>query len=236
MDVPGSTPPTLPSIFPLPRLPDNFPHTRHKSSAARMIRTFVAEPVTLTREGLIALLGRENDIDLIAATHCAEDVIPTVRELRPDVALISDAFPGQDGILIARSVHAALPLCRCAILSHTRDTRHLVHAIAAQLHGYLVHDCSAEFLRAAIRQMAVGNEVIDPRLAFRMIATKACPLTLREAEALRAAAKGFTTAEIGASLCLAGGTVRNYLSRAVAKVGARNRVDAIRIAEESGWL
>jgi len=201
-----------------------------------MIRTFVAEPVALTREGLVALLGRENDIDLIAATDRVEDVIPTVRELKPDVALISDAFPGQDGIFIARSIRAALPRCHCAILSHTRDPRHLEHAIAAQLHGYLVHDCAAEFLCAAIRQMAVGSKVIDPGLAFRMLATKACPLTLREAEALRAAAKGFTTSEIAANLCLTGGTVRNYLSRAIVKVGGRNRVDAIRIAEEAGWL
>jgi two-component system response regulator DesR len=201
-----------------------------------MIRTFVAEPVTLTREGLVALLGRENDIDLLAAAQRAEDVIPTARQLKPDVALISDAFPGQDGILTARSVCAELPRCRCAILSHTRDPRHLEHAFAAQLDGYLVHDCAAEFLCAAIRQLAVGNKVIDPGLAFRMVAIKACPLTIREAEALRAAAKGFTTTEIAAGLCLAAGTVRNYLSRAIAKVGARNRVDAIRIAEESGWL
>jgi two-component system response regulator DesR len=201
-----------------------------------MIRTFVAEPTTLTREGLIALLSREEDIELIAAVQCAEDVIPTARELRPDIALLADAFPDHDGILIARSLHTALPLCRCAILSHTCHPRHLERAIAAQVHGYLVHDCPAEFLCAAIRHMAVGNKVIDPRLAFAMVDSRACPLTLREAEALRAAAKGFTTAEIATSLCLAGGTVRNYLSRAIAKVGARNRVEAIRIADESGWL
>jgi two-component system response regulator DesR len=201
-----------------------------------MIRTFVAEPTTLTREGLVALLSREEDIELIAVVQCAEEVMPTARVLRPDVALLADAFPDHDGILIARTLHAALPRCRCAILSHTRHPRHLERAIAAQVHGYLVHDCPAEFLYAAIRQMAIGNKVIDPGLAFAMVGSRACPLTLREAEALRAAAKGFTTAEIAISLCLAAGTVRNYLSRAIAKVGARNRVEAIRIADESGWL
>ncbi|MBV9446592.1 MAG: response regulator transcription factor [Streptosporangiaceae bacterium] len=201
-----------------------------------MIRTFVAEPTTLTREGLIALLSREKDIELIAAVECAEDVIPAARELKPDVALIAGAFPDHDGILIARAMQAMLPQCRCAILSHTCQARDLERAIAAQVHGYLAHDCPAEFLCAAIRQMAVGNKIIDPRLAFIVVGSKANPLTLREMEALRVAAKGFTTAEIAEHLCLAPGTVRNYLSRAIAKVGARNRVDAIRIADESGWL
>ena len=201
-----------------------------------MIRTFVAEPTTLTREGLVALLGRENDIELIAAVQCAEEVMPTARELKPDVALLADDFPGHDGISIARSLQAEIPQCRCAILSHTGNPRDLERAIAAQVHGYLVHDCSGAFLSTAIRQMAVGNKVVDPRLAFRIVGVKACPLTLREAEALRAAAKGFTTAEIAECLCLSVGTVRNYLSRAIAKVGARNRVGAIRIADESGWL
>lgn len=201
-----------------------------------MIRTFVAEPTTLTREGLVALLGREDDIDLIAAVQCAQDVVPAAREMKPDVALLSDDFPGHDGISLARTLHAMLPQCHCAILSHTRHPRNLERAIAAQVYGYLVHDCSGEFLSAAIRQIAAGDRVIDPMLAFSIVGVKACPLTLREAEALRAAAKGFTTAEIANNLCLSVGTVRNYLSRAIAKVGARNRVDAIRIADEAGWL
>jgi two-component system response regulator DesR len=201
-----------------------------------MIRTFVAEPTTLTREGLVALLTREEDIEVIAAVEHAEEVLPAARELKPDIALLADVFPGHDGILIAETLGTILPGCRCAILSHTNHPRHLERAIAAQVHGYLVHDCPAEFLSAAIRLMAIGNKVIDPRLAFSVVGSKACPLTLREAEALRAAANGFTTAEIAANLCLTAGTVRNYLSRAIAKVGARNRVDAIRIADDSGWL
>jgi two-component system response regulator DesR len=201
-----------------------------------MIRTFVAEPTTLTREGLVALLAREADIELIAAVERAEEVLPAAGELKPDIALLADVFPDHDGIVIAETLHATLPACRCAILSHTRHPGHLERAVAAQVYGYLVHDCPAEFLCAAIRQMAAGNKVIDPELAFSMVGSKACPLTLREAEALRAAAKGFTTEEIAENLCLAAGTVRNYLSRAMTKVGGRNRVDAIRIADESGWL
>jgi two-component system response regulator DesR len=104
------------------------------------------------------------------------------------------------------------------------------------MHGCLVTDSPAGFLVEAIRQMAAGGRVLDPGLAFSVAGSRPSPLTLREAEALRAAAKGFTTTEISVSLCLTVGTVRNYLSRAIAKLGARNRVEAIRIADESGWL
>ena len=201
-----------------------------------VIRTFVAEPTTLTREGLVALLSREDDIDLIATVEHGEDVVPTARALRPDVALLAAAFPGQDGIDIARALRTVLPECRCAILSSGRRVRDLERAIAAQVHGFLVHDCPAEFLAEAIRRLAAGHTVIDSGLAPHRPGRRACPLTSREIEALHAAAQGSTTAEIAVSLCLSAGTVRNYLSRAIAKTGARNRVDAIRIAGESGWL
>lgn len=197
-----------------------------------MIRTFVAEPTTLTREGLVALLSREHDIELIATVQRAEEVVLAARALKPDVVLLAAAFPGHDGIDIARALRAALPECRCAILSSGRRLRDVQRAIAAQVHGFLVHDCPAEILTEAIRQLASGNKVIDPGPALGA----PCPLTSREAEALKAAAQGSTTAEIAASLFLTAGTVRNYLSRAIAKTGARNRVGAIRIAEESGWL
>jgi two-component system response regulator DesR len=197
-----------------------------------VIRTFVAEPTTLTREGLVALLSREHDIDLIATVQRAEEVVSAARALKPDVVLLAAAFPGHDGIDIARALRAALPESRCAILSSGRRLRDVQRAIAAQVHGFLVHDCPAEILTEAIRQLASGNKVIDPGPALGA----PCPLTSREAEALKAAAQGSTTAEIAASLFLAAGTVRNYLSRAIAKTGARNRVGAIRIAEESGWL
>jgi two-component system, NarL family, response regulator DesR len=201
-----------------------------------VIRTFVAEPTTLTREGLVALLSRERDIELIATVQRGEEVVPAARALKPDVVLLAATFPGHDGIDIARALRAALPECRCAILSSGRRLRDLRRAIAAQVNGFLVHDCPAEFLAEAVRQLASGHRIIDPRLAPSAPGSKACPLTSREAEALQAAAQGSTTREIAASLCLTTGTVRNYLSRAIAKTGARNRVEAIRIAEESGWL
>jgi len=201
-----------------------------------MIRTLVAEPTTLTREGLATLLSREADIELIATLRHAEEVVSTAQAVRPDVAVLAAAFPGQDGISVARMLHAVVPTCRCAILSSGRRLRDLRQAAAAHIQGYLVDDCPAEFLIAAIRELAAGRTVIDPGLTFSALGQVKCPLTRREADALRVAAQGATTEQIAASLRLAKGTVRNYLSRAIAKTGARNRVDAIRIAEESGWI
>jgi two-component system, NarL family, response regulator DesR len=200
-----------------------------------VIRTLVAEPTTLAREGLVALLSRADDIDLIAAVRRGEEVVPIARALKPDVAVVAAAFPGHDGIVIARALHAALPGCRCAILSAGHRLRDVRRTSAAQIHGFLVHDSPAESIIAAIRDLATGKQVVHSGLAAAP-ATASCPLTAREADALRLAAQGATTAEIAKALCLSAGTVRNYLSRAISKAGARNRVDAIRIADESGWL
>ena len=197
-----------------------------------MIRILIAEPMTLTREGLVALLGRERDIELAATVGHREDVLSTARAVRPDVALLAAAFPDRDGIAVAAGMRTAVPNCRCAILSFGWRPRDLQRAVAVGVRGFLVLDSPAQFLTDAVRRLAVGRQVVDPRLSLR----ERCPLTTREADALRTAAEGSTTAEIAAVLCLAEGTVRNYLSRAIAKTGARNRVDAIRIAGESGWL
>jgi two-component system, NarL family, response regulator DesR len=201
-----------------------------------VIRTLVAEPTTLTREGLVALLGREDDIELIATVSRGEEVEPTARALRPDVVLLATEFPGHDGITIAGTLQTALPTCRCAVLGPCWHPRDLRRAIAANVQGVLVHDGPAGFVAAAIRQLATGNKVIDPGPQLGTGGGVACPLTTREADALRLAAQGSTTAEIAKSLCLTEGTIRNYLSRAICKTGARNRVGAIRIADESGWL
>jgi two-component system, NarL family, response regulator DesR len=197
-----------------------------------VIRTLIAEPVTLTREGLVALLSREEDIELVATVRHGQGVVPTARVTRPDVALLAAAFEGRDGIALAQMVSAAVPECNCAVLSAGWRSGDLYRAATAGVRGFLTCDSSAEFLTGAVRHLAAGKEVHDPRLSF----SARCPLTNREAEALRTAAQGSTTAEIATVLCLTEGTVRNYLSRAIAKTGARNRVDAIRIAAESGWL
>ena len=197
-----------------------------------MIRILIAEPMTLTREGLVAVLGREGDIDVAAIAWHGEEVERMAQTTQPDVALLAAAFPGVDGIAVASEVRRAAPDCRCAILGASWRSVDMQRAVGAGVRGFLLCDSPAAFLTDAVRQLAGGRQVVDPRLSFGA----QCPLTTRETDALRAAAQGSSTAEIATVLCLSEGTVRNYLSRAIAKTGARNRVDAIRIAGESGWL
>jgi two-component system, NarL family, response regulator DesR len=197
-----------------------------------LIRILIAEPMTLTREGLVAVLGREGDFDVAAVARHGEEVARMALAVRPDVALLAAAFPGQDGIVVSSALRKAVPDCRCAMLGASWRSGDMQRAAGAGVRGFLLCDSPVEFLTDAVRQIAGGRQVVDPRLSFGA----QCPLTTREADALRAAAQGASTAEIAGVLCLSEGTVRNYLSRAIAKTGARNRVDAIRIAAESGWL
>jgi two-component system response regulator DesR len=214
-----------------------FPGGRdHDGGERELIRTLIAEPAALIREGLIAILGREIDIELVAALARGQEVVPAVQTNRPQVALLAAAFPDAEGVTLARALRTTAPECHCAILGAARKLRDLQRALEADIDGYLIYDCPAEFLTAAIRQLADGKKIIDPGLTFTVMDHDASPLTERETEALRAAAQGSTTAEIALRLCLTEGTVRNYLSRAIAKTGARNRVDAIRIAGERGWM
>jgi two-component system, NarL family, response regulator DesR len=197
-----------------------------------LIGTLVAEPAALIREGLVAILSRETDIEVVAAVRRGQDVLPTARGTRPRVALVATAFPDGEGVPLAAALRAAVPECRCAILS----TGGRVRDHPGIIDGYLVYDCPPEFLTDAIRQLANEKRVVDPSLTLSSSIRDSCPLTAREAEALLTAAQGASTAEIGRLLSLSEGTVRNYLSRAIAKTGARNRIDAIRIANERGWL
>jgi two-component system, NarL family, response regulator DesR len=204
------------------------------------IRTFVAEPAALTREGLLAILGRVGDIEVIAAIRRGEEVVTAVRSTVPDVLLLAARFPGCDGIALVSGVLSAVPECRCAVLSSGWRAGDLRRAAEAGVRGFLAADspadCHAEFLTAAIRKLAAGGKVVDPSLPDVARSPASFPLTTRESDVLHVAAQGATTAEIARVLCLSEGTVRNYLSRAITKTGARNRVDAIRIASESGWL
>jgi two-component system, NarL family, response regulator DesR len=201
-----------------------------------LIETLIAEPTPVIREGLVTILNREMDIQVIAALQRGNEIISAARTARPRVALVAAKFPEGEGIPLARALHAAVTECHCAIVSTGRRLHDLQRAMAADLDGFLVHDCPAEFLTGAVRQLAAGNKVIDPRLTFSVLDHRRSPLTGRETEALRAAARGSTILEIAVHLSLSEGTVRNYLSRAITKTGGRNRVDAIRIAGERGWL
>lgn len=201
-----------------------------------MIRTLVAVKVTLIRLGLISLLSAADDIEVVAELQHGDDVVPAARSLHPDVAVLGAALPGTDGFTVARALRASVPSCRTLIMSDRRGTGGARRAAAAGAAGFISVDADVGFLTEAVRRAASGLKVIDPDLAFDALRTRENPLTLREREALRLAADGATAEEIAVRLSLSPGTVRNYLSRATSKTGARTRVDAIRIAESSGWL
>lgn len=202
-----------------------------------MIRTIVAEPAALPLAGLVAVLTREPDIDLVATVRDAAEVVPAARALQPDVVLLARFFPAPGEIAqwidVAVASAGAAPDCRCAIVSPVWQGDEVRRATDAGVHGLLVADASSpEYLVGAVRKIAAGRRVVDRSLS-RVVQS---PLTGREADVLRAVAQGLTSAEIAAAYYLSEGTVRNYVSRAIAKTGARNRVGAISIAAESGWL
>lgn len=201
-----------------------------------MIRTLIAEQTSLIRAGLVAFLSCSDDIEVVAELQRGDQVVPASRALLPDVAVLAAALPGADGFAAARALHAELPSCHSLIMGDQRDPAGLRRAVAAHASGFVVRDAAPDFITEAVRRVARGRKVIDPDLAFAALNAAKNPLTSRELDALRLAAQGATTAEIARDLCLSVGTVRNYLSRAIAKTDARNRVDAIRIAVGAGWL
>jgi len=201
-----------------------------------VIRTLIAEQTSLIRAGLVAFLSNTGDIEVIAELQHGDQVVSLSRALRPDVAVLAAALPGTSGFAAARALHAELPSCRSLIMSEQRDPAGLRRAVAAHAIGFVVRDVAAESIAEAVRRAASGKKVIDPELAFAALNAGPNPLTSREIDALRLAAEGATSAEIARDLYLSVGTVRNYLSRAITKTGARNRVDAIRIAVGAGWL
>jgi two-component system, NarL family, response regulator DesR len=192
--------------------------------------------VTLVRAGVVSLLSCADDIDVVGEAGHGDEVVPLAKELLPDVAVLGAALPGTDGFALAGTLHEALPSCNSLIIGERHDPSLVRRVVAAHATGFVVQEAKLEHITEAIRSAAKGRKVIDPDLAFAAIDAVQNPLTSREVDALRLAAEGDTTAEIAERLCLSVGTIRNYLSRSIAKTGARNRVDAIRIARGSGWL
>ena len=158
------------------------------------------------------------------------------RQHRPDVALLDIDMPGIDGLAAAGVLAHELPQCRSLILTTFGRPGYLRRAMESGARGFVVKDSPPEQLAAAIRRVMAGERVVDPVLAAETLASGASPLTARERDVLVAARPGATVAEIAGRLFLSEGTVRNYLSQAITKSGAKNRADAVRVAEERGWL
>ncbi|MER5435295.1 response regulator transcription factor [Streptomyces sp. NPDC002588] len=201
-----------------------------------MIKIVLAEDMHMIRGALVALLAFERDIEVAAEVECGDDIVPAVLKHRPDVAVLDIDLPGMDGLTAADVVHQKLPSCRTLILTSLGRPGNLRRALDAHVSGFIVKDAPPAKLADAIRRVVAGERVIDRQLAFAAWETKANPLTLRETEVLRMTAEGAEAAEIASRLFLSVGTVRNYLTTIVTKLRARNRVDAIRIARDQGWV
>jgi two-component system response regulator DesR len=201
-----------------------------------MIRVLLAEDQAMVRGALAALLTLEGDMEIVAQVGRADEVVPAALSAKPDVALLDIEMPGGDGITAAAALHAQLPACRILILTTFGRPGYLRQAMASGVVGFLLKDAPAAELAAAIRRTVAGERVVDPSLAIAALSDGDNPLTEREREVLAAATRGAGIAEIAASLFLSEGTVRNYLSVAIQKLGAHNRIEAAHIAEEKGWL
>ncbi len=201
-----------------------------------MIRVLLAEDQGMVRGALAALLGLQTDIEVVAQVGRGDEVVAAALASRPDVALLDIEMPGGDGLAAAAGLRDALPGCRALILTTFGRPGYLQRAMAAGAYGFLVKDGPPEQLAAAIRRAAAGQRTVDPGLAAAALADGTSPLSERETEVLAAARALDGSAQIAARLHLTEGTVRNHLSAAIRKTGARTRAEAVRIAEAKGWL
>ncbi|MDL4817487.1 response regulator transcription factor [Actinomadura opuntiae] len=200
------------------------------------IRLLLADDQELIRTALSALLDLEDDFEVVASVGRGDEVVAAVLEHRPDVALLDIEMPGTDGLAAAAVLAEKAPGCRVVILTTFGRAGYLRRAMAAGAAGFVVKDARAEALADAVRRVVRGERVVDPALAAATLAAGDSPLTPREADVLNTARAGAAVAQIAARLHLSEGTVRNYLSSAIAKTGTRNRMEALRVADERGWL
>ena len=201
-----------------------------------MIKLLLADDQNLVRTALATMLDLEDDFEVVAQVARGDDVVAAALDAQPDVALLDIEMPGMDGLAAAAALTHELPSCRLIMLTAFARPGYLRRAMEAGASGFVVKDAPAEQLADAVRRVAAGQRVVDPGLAAATLAGGASPLTGRERDVLVAARDGATVADLAAKLFLSEGTVRNYLSAAIAKTGARNRVEAVRFAEEKGWL
>ena len=201
-----------------------------------MIRVLIAEDQAMVREALAALLELEPDIEVVAQVGRGDEVLAAARAAQPDVALLDIEMPGASGLEATERLRADLPQIRVLILTTFGRPGYLRRAFDAGASGFLLKDAPAAQLASAVRRAVTGERVVDPDLAVAALGAGDNPLTAREREVLDRARDGGTIAEIAGDLHLSPGTARNHLSSVMQKLGAASRLDAIRAAEDKGWL
>jgi two-component system response regulator DesR len=201
-----------------------------------LIRVLLAEDMHMIRAALTALLRLEPDISVVAEVTSGDRIVPEALRTTPHVAIVDIDLPVLDGITAAAGLRTALPSCRVLVLTAMGQPGQVRRALAAGIQGFLVKDAPGDRLADAVRRTAQGLRVLDSELVASAMEYGESPLTAREAMMLREAARGASAEEIAGRLHLSPGTVRNYLTGAISKTGARNKIDAIRIAQDAGWL
>jgi two-component system response regulator DesR len=200
------------------------------------IRVVIAEDQAMVLGALAALLEMEDDIEVAARAANGAEALRIVQEQRPDVFITDIEMPKLTGLEVAAELKRRSVPVRVIILTTFARAGYLRRALDAGASGYLLKDMPAEQLADAVRRVHRGLRVIDPQLAAEAWSDEPDPLTERERQVLRLAGDGTATLDIANELNLSEGTVRNYLSEAISKLGAANRVEAARIARAKGWL
>lgn len=201
-----------------------------------MIRVLLVEDQALVRGALATLLNLESDIEVVGEVGRGDAVLASVEAIRPDVVLLDIELPGLNGLCVAERLAEIRAPCKVVVLTTFGRPGYLERAMAAGVAGYLLKDTPAEELAQDLRRIVAGTRIVDPSLAAMAALAGRSPLTAREADVLRASASGASVEEVARLLHLAEGTVRNYLSSAIQKLGARNRLEAIAYAERNGWI
>ena len=201
-----------------------------------MIRLLLADDENLIRSALAALLGLEDDLQVVGEAGSGDEALAMARLHRPDVAVLDLQMPGPDGIAVAEVLRQELPSCAGIIVTSHGRPGHLKRALAAGVRGFLPKTATASVLAEAVRAVHGGGRYLDPELAAEAISAGDSPLTPRETDVLELAADGVPIEEIARRAALSAGTVRNYLSSAATKLGAANRHEAVSRARTHGWI
>jgi two-component system response regulator DesR len=205
-------------------------------SGVKRVRVVLAEDQGMVRGALSVLLGIEPDIEVVASASDGEEAFRAVGTHRPDVLVTDIEMPRLTGLELAVKVRELYPETRVLMLTTFARPGYLRRALEAGAHGYLLKDRPSTELADAVRRISRGLRVVDSELAAEAWGAEADPLSDREREILRRAGEGESTAEVARGLRLSEGTVRNYLSEAISKMGAHNRIEAARLARTKGWL
>ena len=201
-----------------------------------MIRVLLADDEQLIRTALATLVGLEDDVEVVGQAASGPEAVAVARSVQPDVAVLDLQMPGMDGIEVAAALREQVPGCGVVIVTGHGRPGHLKRALATGVRGFLPKTTSAAVLASVIRTVDAGGRHVDPELAADAIAAGDSPLTPREADVLELAAGGASVEEIAVRASLSPGTVRNYLSAAVQKLGVANRHEAVSRAQAAGWI